>query len=165
MTVSREHCRVRMEATLHARLPRLAHAPLAPLSAVAKVTPERVDIWVSSQVPRAAPDKVAKITGVAMERVHLHNHYSGGSFGHRLEFENITLAAEVARQMPGVPIQLTFSREEDFAHDFPRQITMSRARGSVKDGKVEAYALDIASVSSSASNRGSSSLILSTVRR
>ena len=133
------------------RAPYLAHAPLEPLSAVAKVTPERVDIWVSSQVPRAAQEKVAKITGVAMERVHLHNQYSGGSFGHRLEFENITLAAEVARQMPGVPIQLTFSREEDFAHDFPRQITMSRARGSVKDGKVEAYALDIASVSSSAS--------------
>ena len=53
--------------------------------------------------------------------------------------------------MPGVPIQLTFSREEDFSHDFPRQITMSRARGSTKDGKVEAFALDIASVSSSAS--------------
>ncbi len=133
------------------RAPYLAHAPLEPLSAVVRVTPERVDVWVGTQVPRFAQQKVAKITGVAVERVHLHNQYCGGSFGHRLESEHITLAAEVARQMPGVPIKLTFSREEDFAHDFPRQITMSRARGSVKDGKVEAYALDIASVSSSAS--------------
>ncbi|MBE0587628.1 MAG: isoquinoline 1-oxidoreductase [Betaproteobacteria bacterium HGW-Betaproteobacteria-9] len=133
------------------RAPYLAHAPLEPLSAVVKVTPQRVDVWVSSQVPRFAQEKVARITGVAVEKVHLHNQYCGGSFGHRLEFENITLAAEVAVQMPGVPIQLTFSREEDFAHDFPRQITMSRARGSVKDGQIETYALDIASVSSSAS--------------
>lgn len=133
------------------RAPYLAHAPMEPLSAIAKVTPERVDIWVSTQVPRFAQEKVAKISGVAVDRVHLHNQYCGGSFGHRLENEHVTLATEVAKQMPGVPVQLTFSREEDFAHDFPRQITMSRARGSTKDGKVEAFALDIASVSSSAS--------------
>ncbi|MEX8195049.1 xanthine dehydrogenase family protein molybdopterin-binding subunit [Comamonas guangdongensis] len=137
--------------TAEYRAPYLAHAPMEPLSALAKVAPERVDIWVSTQVPRFAQEKVAKITGVAVDKVHLHNQYSGGSFGHRLENEHITLAAEVAKQMPGVPIQLTFSREEDFAHDFPRQITMSRARGSAKNGKVEALALDIASVSSSAS--------------
>lgn len=133
------------------RAPYLAHAPMEPLSAVAKVTPGRVDIWVSTQVPRFAQEKVAKVAGVAVEKVHLHNQYGGGSFGHRLESEHVTLAAEVAVQMPGVPIHLTFSREEDFAHDFPRQITVSRARGSVKDGKVDAYALDIASVSASAS--------------
>lgn len=133
------------------RAPYLAHAPMEPLSAVAQVTPERVDVWVSSQVPRFAQEKVAKVCGVAVEAVHLHNQYCGGSFGHRLECENITLVAEIARQMPGVPIKLTFSREEDFAHDFPRQITMGRARGSIQNGQVEAYALDIASVSSSAS--------------
>ncbi len=133
------------------KAPYLAHAPLEPLSAVLKVTSERVDAWVSTQVPRFAQEKIAKITGVAVDRVHLHNQYAGGSFGHRLENEHITLATEVAKQMPGVPIQLTFSREEDFAHDFPRQITMSRARGSTKNGQVEALSLDIASVSSSAS--------------
>ncbi|WP_137918990.1 molybdopterin cofactor-binding domain-containing protein [Hydrogenophaga sp. 2FB] len=137
--------------TAEYRAPYLAHAPMEPISAVAQVRDERVDIWVSSQVPRFAQEKVAKLTGVPVEQVHLHNQYCGGSFGHRLECENITLAAEVAKQMPGVPIKLTFSREEDFAHDFPRQITMSRARGSTKNGQVDAYALDIASVSSSAS--------------
>jgi len=133
------------------RAPYLAHAPLEPLSAVIQFTPQRVDVWVSSQVPRFAQDKVAKIAGVGVEAVHLHNQYCGGSFGHRLESEHITLAAEIAKQMPGVPIKLTFSREEDFAHDFPRQITMSRARGSVKNGQVEALSLDIASVSVTAS--------------
>lgn len=133
------------------RAPYLAHAPMEPLSALARYTPERVDIWVSSQVPRFAQEKVAQVTGVTADAVHLHNQYCGGSFGHRLECENITLVAEIAKQMPGVPIQLTFSREEDFAHDFPRQITMSRARGSTKNGQLEAFSLDIASVSATAS--------------
>ena len=133
------------------RAPYLAHAPLEPLSAVARYTPERVDIWVSSQVPRFAQEKVAKIAGVPTDKVRLHNQYCGGSFGHRLECENITLVAEIAKQLPGVPIQLTYSREEDFLHDFPRQITMSRARGSVKQGQVDALSLDIASVSVTAS--------------
>ena len=133
------------------RAPYVAHAPLEPLSAICRCTPERVDVWVSTQVPRIAQEKVARITGVDVAAVFLHNQPAGGSFGHRLEFENITLVAEIARQMPGVPIQLTFSREEDFAHDFPRQITMARGRGSVKSGQVEAMALDIASVSASAS--------------
>ena len=133
------------------RAPYLAHQPLEPLSAMARVTPQRVDLWVSSQAPRFAQAKVAQICGVQAEAVHLHNQYSGGSFGHRLEFENITLVAEIARQLPGTPVKLTFSREEDFLHDFPRQITMSRARGTVRNGQVESVALDIASVSSSAS--------------
>ncbi|MEZ5645151.1 MAG: molybdopterin cofactor-binding domain-containing protein [Burkholderiaceae bacterium] len=133
------------------RAPYLAHAPLEPLSAVVQVSPQRVDVWVGTQVPRFAQEKVASITGVNVEQVHLHNQYCGGSFGHRLECENITLAAEVAAQIPGVPVKLTFSREEDFAHDFPRQITMSRARGSTRDGQVEALSLDIASVSAVAS--------------
>lgn len=133
------------------RAPYLAHAPLEPLSAVVRVTPDRVDVWVASQAPRFAQEKVARIAGVPVAAVHLHNQYCGGSFGHRLEFENITLAAEIAQQMPGVPIKLTFSREDDFAQDFPRQISMSRARGSVRGGKVEALSLDIASVSASAS--------------
>ncbi len=137
--------------TAEYRAPYLAHAPMEPLSAVVKVTPQRVDVWASTQVPRFAQEKVARIAGVGGEKVHLHNQYCGGSFGHRLESENITLAAEVAMQMPGVPIKLTFSREEDFAQDFPRQITMSRARGGTRNGQVEALSLDIASVSSSAS--------------
>jgi isoquinoline 1-oxidoreductase beta subunit len=151
------------------RAPYLAHAPMEPLSAVVKFTPERVDLWVGTQVPRFAQQKVAKIAGVGVEQVHLHNQFCGGSFGHRLEFENITLAAEVARQIPGVPIKLTFSREEDFAHDFPRQITMSRARGSTKDGRVEALSLDIGASASTGSgwrwmSAGSSTPSTSTTR-
>lgn len=133
------------------RAPYLAHQPMEPLNAIVKVGADGVDVWVAHQMPRFVLQKVAAVTGHTPEQVRLHQQYAGGSFGHRLEFENVTLCAEIAKQVPGTPVKLVFSREEDFAHDFPRQIGMARGKGTVKDGKVEAFDLQVATVSSSAS--------------
>ncbi|QOZ48971.1 xanthine dehydrogenase family protein molybdopterin-binding subunit [Bradyrhizobium sp. CCBAU 53340] len=134
------------------RAPYLAHAPLEPLNAIVKVSTDGVDVWVAHQLPRFVQQKVAAITGFRPEQVRYHQQYAGGSFGHRLEFENVTLCAEIANQVRGTAVKLTYSREEDFAHDFPRQIGMARGRGTVKDGKVHAFDLQVATVSSSASS-------------
>ncbi len=131
------------------RAPYVAHQPLEPIGAVIKVTDDRLDIWVGHQMPRFVQQQIAAITGHDVKDIHLHNQYMGGSFGHRLEFENVKLAAEIGNQMRGEIIKLTFSREEDFAHDFPRQIAMARGRGAVSGGQVEAYDLGVAAVSSS----------------
>ncbi|TDT76739.1 isoquinoline 1-oxidoreductase beta subunit [Litoreibacter halocynthiae] len=136
------------------RAPYVAHQPMEPISAVAKVTDDRVDVWATHQMPRFAVDKIAAITGHNAAQIYFHNQYGGGSFGHRLEFENITATVEAANQMRGTPIKITFSREEDFAQDFTRQIGMSRSKGAVKDGKVIAHDLQIATVSSSRSQMG-----------
>lgn len=133
------------------RAPYVAHQPLEPLSAVVSITSARVDVWAGHQLPRFVEQRVAAMTGHDVENVHLHNQMVGGSFGHRLEFENIDRAVEVALQMKGVPIKLTFTREEDFAQDFPRQIAMARGRGTVRDGRIETVDLDIASVSAARS--------------
>ncbi|MGB7242802.1 MAG: molybdopterin cofactor-binding domain-containing protein, partial [Sulfitobacter sp.] len=124
------------------RAPYVAHQPLEPLSAIVKVTDKQADIWAAHQLPRFVEQRVADMTGLDVDNVHLHNQFVGGSFGHRLEFENIDKATEVAMQMKDTPIKLTFRREEDFAQDFTRQIGMSRARGSVKNGQVSAYDLN-----------------------
>ncbi len=126
------------------RVPYLAHAPLEPISAVVLVAEGRVDVWTGTQIPRFVQNNVAKLADVDSENVHVHVEMVGGSFGHRLEDEVVKQAAELALAMPGVPVKLTYSREEDFAHDFPRQIAMGRMRGAVKDGKVETLDLSIA---------------------
>lgn len=118
------------------RAPYLAHAPLEPLCAVVRVTDTRADVWAGIQIPRFTRDNVAKITGLDPKNVHVHQQVIGGSFGHRLEDEVIKQTAQVAMEMKGTPIKLTYSREEDMLHDFPRQIAMGRMQGTVKDGKV-----------------------------
>ncbi len=125
------------------RAPYLAHAPLEPLSTIAKMTDERVDVWSATQIPGFAQSSIAEITGHKKENVHVHVTYVGGSFGHRLENDIIRQAVTIAMEMKDVPVKLTYRREEDFAHDFPRQIAMGRANGTVKDGKVETFDLGI----------------------
>jgi isoquinoline 1-oxidoreductase beta subunit len=67
----------------------------------------------------------------------VHVLYMGGSFGHRLEDEVVKQATEIAMQMKGTPVKLTYSREEDMVHDFPRQIAMAKdaRRGPRRQGR------------------------------
>lgn len=138
-------------ASLEYRAPYVAHAPLEPLSALILVSDETTNIWVGHQIPGIIESRVANIVGHKSENVKIHNQWIGGSFGHRLEFEFTDIAAEIGKQMPNIPILLTYSREEDFAHDFPRQIAMARAKGKVVEGKIDSFDLNIASVSSTRS--------------
>lgn len=133
------------------RAPYVAHQPLEPIGAIAKVTDTRVDIWAAHQLPRFVQQRVAKRLDMETDQIFLHNQYAGGSFGHRLEFDNIDVAVDVAREVPGTPVKLTFRREEDFVQDYNRQIGMARGRGAVADGKVAALDLDIATVSAARS--------------
>ncbi len=142
------------------RAPYLAHAPLEPISAIVKVTDDRVDVWTGTQIPRFVQTSVAAATGVDIENVHIHVLYVGGSFGHRLEDEVVKQAVEIAMAMKETPIKLTYSREEDMIHDFPRQIAMGRGRGAVKDGKVDAFDLGIAMPSVIKSQMGRQNLSL-----
>lgn len=133
------------------RAPYVAHAPLEPLNAIALVTDDSTDIWASHQIPRSVEDMAAEITGLPVEKVAFHNQFAGGSFGHRLEFENIRYVVEIAKALKGTPVKLTLSREEDMAHDFPRQIAMSRGQGVVRNGAIHALDLKIAAPSPIAS--------------
>ena len=125
------------------RVPYLAHAPIEPMNAVVKVTDDRVDVWTGTQIPRFVQSKVAEMTGLNLDDVHVHGLMMGGSFGHRLEADYVYHTVKLAMAAKGSPVKMTYSREEDFAHDYLRQISMGRMKGAVKDGAVEAYDLSI----------------------
>ena len=120
------------------RAPYVAHQPLEPLNGVAIASDKGLEIWVGHQSPQAVQSVAAAAIGIKPEQVTFHNQWVGGSFGHRLEFENVRVLAEIANQMRGTPIKLIFSREEDFLQDIPRQISVGRYTGSVKKGKIVA---------------------------
>ena len=136
------------------RAPYLAHAPLEPISAIVRIDEGSAEVWTGTQIPRFVQNNVGKIAGIDPEQVTVHVLYMGGSFGHRLEDEVVKQAAEIAVQMKGTPVKLTYSREQDMSHDFVRQIAMARMRGTVRDGKVESYDLGIAMPSVVASQLG-----------
>ncbi len=126
------------------RAPYVAHQPLEPLNATILFRNGLAEVWAAHQMPRFVQAKVAETIGIAPEQVVFHNQFAGGSFGHRLEFENIICAAEIAKAVPNTPVKLTWSREEDFARDFPRHIGMARASGRVSRGQVQAIDLEMA---------------------
>lgn len=129
------------------RIPYLAHAPLEPMSVVVRLTDARLDIWTGTQIPRFVQANMAKLTGLDADNIHVHVLMSGGSFGRRLEDDYIHQAVEIAMQLPDTPIKMVWQREEDFTHDFPRPLAMARAKGSTRDGKVDAFDLSIAAPS------------------
>jgi isoquinoline 1-oxidoreductase beta subunit len=136
------------------KVPYLAHAPLEPMNAVVQFKDGRLDIWTGTQIPLFAVAAAASITGLRAEDIHLHAQISGGSFGRRLEDDYVRQAVELAKAFQGRPIKMTWTREEDMTHDFPRPLGMARMRGAVKDGKVEAYDLSIAYPSVTVSQMG-----------
>ncbi|KAB7615993.1 xanthine dehydrogenase family protein molybdopterin-binding subunit [Amylibacter sp. SFDW26] len=133
------------------RIPHLAHAPLEPMNAIALLKDGRLDIWTGTQMPINLMQTAEKMTGIPAENIHIHAQMMGGSFGRRLEDDFARQAIELAQAMEGTPVKMTWSREEDMTHDFPRPMQMSSAWGTVKDGKVESYDLAIAAASTTTS--------------
>jgi isoquinoline 1-oxidoreductase beta subunit len=140
------------------KVPYLAHAPLEPMNAVVQLKDGRLDIWTGTQIPLLLVETAASMTGIPIEDVHLHAQMSGGSFGRRLEDDYVRQTLELAKAFPGPPIKMTWTREEDMTHEFPRPLGMARMRGAVKDGKVDTYDLKIAYPSVSASQFGRQNL-------
>lgn len=124
------------------RVPYVSHAPMEPMNATVIVGDDRVDIWTGTQIPGFVQQHVAALTGLPESRVWVYNQPIGGSFGRRLEDTYVLQAVEAAMLVKGRPVKMTWTREEDMAHDYPKPMQLGRARGTVKDGKVESLELD-----------------------
>ena len=124
--------------------PYLAHAPMEPLNCVAHVRPDGCDVWASTQIQTAARDIAAKITGLPAEKVQVHTLYLGGGFGRRGGADYIGEAVEIAKAA-GVPVKLTWSREDDLQHDMYRPASYSRFAGALDaDGWPVAWSTRVA---------------------
>ena len=126
------------------RVPYLAHAPMEPMNAIVRVTDDACEIWTGTQIPLFIRNKAAQLTGLEADKIHVHVQPMGGSFGHRLEMTHVEQAVELAIAMKGSPIKMTWSREEDMTHEYPRPAALARGRGKVADGKVTTYDLSVA---------------------
>ncbi|HTS78558.1 MAG TPA: xanthine dehydrogenase family protein molybdopterin-binding subunit [Bryobacteraceae bacterium] len=105
--------------------PYLAHAPMEPLNCTAHVRPDGCDVWASTQIQTAAREVAAQITGLPRDKVKVHTLYLGGGFGRRGGSDYVGEAVEIAKAV-GVPVKLTWTRDDDLQHDFYRPASYTR---------------------------------------
>lgn len=123
------------EITATYRVPYLAHSTMEPMNATALYSGDSFEIWCGNQSPILTQQKCAEIAGLEQEAVTVNTTYLGGGFGRRVEVDYAAYAAQIAITMPNIPVQLTWSREEDMRHDFYRPAAVAKFRGAVKDGR------------------------------
>jgi isoquinoline 1-oxidoreductase beta subunit len=111
--------------------PFLAHATMEPMNCTARFADGKVEIWVPSQNGDASLAAAAEAAGVKLADVKVNKLHLGGGFGRRGQQDYTRQAVLIARQVPGRPVKLIWSREEDTTHDFYRPITQCRLRAGL----------------------------------
>ncbi|WP_395699596.1 molybdopterin cofactor-binding domain-containing protein [Aquabacterium sp.] len=108
--------------------PLLAHATLEPQNCTVLFEPDktRATVWAPTQVPDIARGAAAQALGLKSEQVELQVTLLGGGFGRRLDVDFVAQAAQIARALPGRPVQTFWSREQDMTHDFYRPPCIAR---------------------------------------
>ena len=112
-------------------VPHLAHWCMEPMNCTAHLNAGELTVWAPTQAHSIARDVAAAVCGLQPEQVTLHTTYMGGGFGRRAEMDFVEQAASLARQLPGTPVQVIWSREEDTRHDAYRPAALCRISGSL----------------------------------
>ena len=121
--------------------PFLAHVPMEPMNCTALChTDGSMEMWAPSQTPQGGQTGVAKMLGLTPDKVKVHITRMGGGFGRRLTNDYMHQVAAIAKHMPGKPVQMIFSREDDVRGDFYRPAGWHRLRAALDDkGKLIGY--------------------------
>ena len=120
-----------VEATY--QVPYLSHAPMEPMNATALYKNGKLEVWSGTQDGLGARAQCAKTAKLDMANVTYHLMPMGGGFGRRLPgyFNFLDYAVQTAMAVPGTPVKLLFTREEDMQHDYYRPNVMSRCRAAL----------------------------------
>ncbi|WP_315715684.1 MULTISPECIES: xanthine dehydrogenase family protein molybdopterin-binding subunit [unclassified Bradyrhizobium] len=105
------------------------HATMEPMNATALYTPERCEVWCGTQNGEAAFAAVLEASGLPADKCEVHKLILGGGFGRRGQTDYVRQAVKIAKEMPGTPIKLLWSREEDMTHGRYHPITQCKLTG------------------------------------
>ena len=121
----------------------VSHACMEPMNCTARVTADRAEVWVPSQNAEASLAALAAVTGLPLEKCEAYNPPLGGGFGRRGGTQDyVRQAALIAKQFPGTPIKLIWTREEDMTQDYFRPIGQCRLVAGI-DAKGEMVGLHL----------------------
>jgi isoquinoline 1-oxidoreductase beta subunit len=114
--------------------PFLSHATMEPMNCTALVTKDKAEVWVPTQNAEASLAAASEESGLPLAQCEVHRPILGGGFGRRGGNQDYTRqAVAIAKQFPGKPVKLIWSREEDMAHGFYRPISMCTLSAGLDD--------------------------------
>jgi isoquinoline 1-oxidoreductase beta subunit len=119
----------RVEATY--AYPWQNHAPMETMNATALYTAEKCEVWTGTQNGEAALAATAEASGLPIGKCEVYKQLLGGGFGRKGRSDYVTQAVLIAKQMPGTPIKMIWSREEDMTQGTYHPITMCKLTGGL----------------------------------
>ncbi|MBT9488072.1 MAG: xanthine dehydrogenase family protein molybdopterin-binding subunit [Rubrivivax sp.] len=114
--------------------PHQNHATMEPMNATAKWTAERCEVWTPTQNGEAALAATAAAAGLPPAQCEVYKIHLGGGFGRRGAVHDwVRQAVLIAKEMPGTPVKLLWSREEDMTHGLYHPITQCKLTAGLDD--------------------------------
>ena len=110
--------------------PYLAHACMEPMNCTASVTDAGVDIWAPTQASGVNRMVIAKVVGIAPEKVNVTTTMLGGGFGRRFAQDFVIAAVQVSKAVTA-PVKVVYTREDDMRAQFYRPASVARLRGGL----------------------------------
>jgi isoquinoline 1-oxidoreductase beta subunit len=106
------------------------HAPMEPMNATVRYTPDSCEVWTPTQNGEAALAATAEAAELPVAKCDVHKMLVGGGFGRRVARQDwVTKAVLIAKQIPGTPLKLIWSREEDMLHGQFHPLTQAKLVG------------------------------------
>jgi isoquinoline 1-oxidoreductase beta subunit len=109
------------------------HATMEPMNATAKWTAERCEVWTPTQNGESALAATAEAAGLPPAQCEVYKQLLGGGFGRRGMTDWIRQTVAIAKEMPGVPVKLLWTREEDMQHGRYHPITRCKLSAGIDD--------------------------------
>ncbi|HEY2136385.1 MAG TPA: molybdopterin cofactor-binding domain-containing protein [Xanthobacteraceae bacterium] len=107
--------------------PFLAHATMEPMNCTARISTDKAEVWVPTQNAEASLAALSEASGLPLAKCEVYRPDLGGGFGRRGGPQDyVRQAVAIAKEFPGTPVKLIWSREEDMTHDFYRPISQCK---------------------------------------
>ena len=104
----------------------VSHVCMEPLNATVKVDGDKVEVWNGNQAPGVMQILASIGAGTTPDKVSVHTQLLGGGFGRRSDGDDALHAAMLAKAVPGRPVKMIWSREDDMQNDKFRPLTVQR---------------------------------------
>jgi isoquinoline 1-oxidoreductase subunit beta len=108
------------------------HVCMEPMNATARYTADKCEVWVPTQDGEASFAAVLAASGLPADKCEVYQLDLGGGFGRRGAFQDyVHQAVSIAKEMPGTPIKLLWSREEDMAQGRFHPVMQAKLTGAL----------------------------------